>query len=93
MIKKAERILGDAFGALVHPSLEEGTPAFTAHRYFIGTRLAFATCGVLALCLFTIMPQLVSSGLHYLGVIFLFQAVVALSVSRLGGFRAGVLLQ
>lgn len=92
MIKKAEQILGDAFGALVHPSIIEGTPAFTAHRYFIGTRLAMAVLGVIALSLFTIMPQIVTSNLHYLGVIFLFQAVVALGVSRLGGFRAGIFL-
>ena len=64
MIKKAERIFGAALGALVHPSIIEGTPAFTAHRYFIGTRLAMSALGVIALCLFTIMPQVVTSSLH-----------------------------
>ena len=92
MIKKVEQSFGDALGALVHPSLLEGTPAFTAHRYFLGTRLAMSVVGVIALCVFTIMPQIVTSTMHYLGVILLFQAVIALGVSRLGGFRAGIFL-
>jgi len=51
-----------------------------------------AVAGVLSLLLFTIVPHIVSSSLHYLGIILLFQAVIALGVSRLGGFRAGVVL-
>lgn len=92
MIRQVERRIGDTLGALVHPTITEGTPAFTAHRFFIGTRLAMAVAGVMALLFFAIMPHVVSSSLHYLGIILLFQAVIALGVSRLGGFRAGISL-
>ena len=95
MTARIDRIGMDAVqwtGDLVHPTIARDTPAYTAHRWLIGTRIGVAMIGLFQIFLYLAMPTLVPAAVAMIGMICFFQLVIAVGVSKLGGFRAGLML-
>ncbi len=84
----AERFI-EVLGDLVHRSVKVSDTRFTAHRWFIGSRLALGAVGLVPMTLWLALPNVMPRALLIGATVLCFQGVTALAVSRLGGLRAG----
>jgi cell cycle sensor histidine kinase DivJ len=84
----AERLNG-VLDDLVHRSVRPSDAGFAAHRWFIGSRLALGLLGLGPVVFWLALPEAMPRLVLQIGAALCFQLFMAMSVSRLGGLRAG----
>ena len=79
----------DKMGDLVHRSVGRQDGSFSAHRWFIATRLALGLVGLLLIGVAVAMPGVLPRHALMVGMGLGFQAMIAMMVSRFGGLKVG----